>query len=79
MEVGIVNVVFLILYVDDLLIFSKNVKDTVKMKLSGELDMKDLGEMLYYLGMQITWNREGKTIKLGHKRYIEYILIRFGM
>jgi hypothetical protein len=61
----ITNVVFLILYVDDLLIFSKNVNDIVKKKLFGEFDMKDLGEMLYCLGMQITWNREEKTIKLG--------------
>jgi len=73
--------VFLVLYVDELLIFNKNVKalDIVKKKLFGEFDMKDLEEVSYYLVMQIGWNREEKTIKLGQKRYIEYILTRFGM
>jgi mRNA-degrading endonuclease YafQ of YafQ-DinJ toxin-antitoxin module len=79
MVVGIANVVFLVLYIDDVLIFSKDVKDIVKKKFFKEFDMKDLGEVLYCLGMQIKWNREEKTIKLGKKRYIEYILIRFGM
>jgi hypothetical protein len=41
--------------------------------------MKDLEEVSYYLVMQITRNREEKTIKLGQKRYIEHILTRFGM
>jgi hypothetical protein len=65
MVVGTTNVVFLVLYIDDLLIFSKNVKDIVKKKLYGKFDMKDLGEVLYCLGMQITWNREEKTVKIG--------------
>ncbi len=46
---------------------------------SVSFDMKDLEEVLYCLRMQIMWNREEKTIKLGQKRYIEYILTRFGM
>jgi hypothetical protein len=79
MAIGITNVVFLVLYIDDLLIFSKNVKDIVKKKFYGEFDMKDLGEVLYCLGMQITWNREEKTIKICLKKYIEYIFTRFGM
>jgi hypothetical protein len=43
MAIGIANIVFLVLYIDDLLIFSKNVKalDILKKKLSGEFDMKD--------------------------------------
>jgi hypothetical protein len=41
--------------------------------------MKDLEEVSYYLVMQITWNREEKTIKLGQKRCIEHILTRFEM
>lgn len=41
--------------------------------------MKDLEEVLFCLVMQITWNKEEKNIKLGQKRYIEYILTHFGM
>ncbi len=77
------------MYIDDLLIFSKNVKalDIVKRNFFGKFDMKDLGEILYCLGMQIRWNREEKNIRLGHKRNIrlghkrniEYIVISFGM
>jgi hypothetical protein len=54
-SIGITNAMFLVLYIDNLLIFSKNVKalDIVKKKLSRKFDMKDLGEVLYCLGMQI--------------------------
>jgi hypothetical protein len=53
--IGTANAMFLVLYNDDLLIFNKNVKalDIVKRKLFGKFDMKDLGEILYCLGMQI--------------------------
>jgi hypothetical protein len=51
----------------------------VKNKLSRKFDMKDLGEILYCLGMQIKWNREEKNIRLGHKKNNEYIVISFGM
>jgi len=40
--------------------------------------MKDLEEVSYYFGMQITQNREEKTIKFGSKRYIKYIFTCFG-
>jgi hypothetical protein len=53
--ISIANAMFLVLYIDDLLIFNKNVKalNIVKKKLSRKFDMKDLGEILYCLGMQI--------------------------
>jgi hypothetical protein len=56
MVISIANAVFLVLYVDELLIFSKNVKalDVVKKKLFGKFDMKDLEEVSYCFGMQIT-------------------------
>ncbi len=81
MAIGTANAMFLVLYIDDLLIFSKTVNalDIVKNKLSGKFDMKDLGEILYCLGMKIKWNREEKNIRLGHKKNNEYIVISFGM
>jgi hypothetical protein len=53
--IGTANAMFLVLYIDDLLILSKTVNalDIVKNKLSGKFDMKDLGEILYCLGMKI--------------------------
>ncbi len=79
--VGIANTMFLVLYIDELLIFNKNVKalDIVKKKLSREFDMKDLEEVSYCFGMQIMHNSEEKTIRLGQKRYIKYIFTCFGM
>ncbi len=81
MAIGTANAMFLVLYIDDLLILSKTVNalDIVKNKLSGKFDMKDLGEILYCLGMKIKWNREEKNIRLGHKKNNEYIVISFGM
>ncbi len=55
MAIGTANAMFLVLYIDDLLIFSKNVNtlDILKKKLFGKFDMRDLGEILYCLRMQI--------------------------
>jgi hypothetical protein len=42
MVIGIANAMFLVLYVDDLLIFSKNVKNIMKKKLFGKFDVTTL-------------------------------------
>ncbi len=64
--VSTANTVFLVLYVDELLIFSKNVKalDIVKKKLFGEFDMKDLEEVSYCFGLQITQNKRRRPSNL---------------
>ncbi|GIY61446.1 hypothetical protein CDAR_542071 [Caerostris darwini] len=51
----------LILYVDDILITSKNQRDTLNCisKLKKEYDIKDLGETKYYLGIEITKGKDG--------------------
>jgi hypothetical protein len=49
------EVVFLALYVDDLLIFSKDLKalKIVKEKIYVMFEMKDLGKISHYMGIQI--------------------------
>ena len=58
--------IYLVLYVDDMLIASKNVEEIEKLKtqLNQEFEMKDLGEAKNILGMEITRDREGDKICL---------------
>ncbi|KAJ9543281.1 hypothetical protein OSB04_022988 [Centaurea solstitialis] len=73
--------VYLLLYVDDMLIASKNKKDIqqVKDQLNAEFEMKDLGEARKILGMEISRDRKACTLTLSQKSYIEKVLKRFNM
>ena len=57
------NVVLISLYVDDLIITSSACKlvEEIKIELSQEFEMKDLGELHYYLGIEV-WRELGKTL-----------------
>ena len=48
-----------------------------KRKIAAELEMKDLGMMHYFLGMEVWQNADG--IFLGQGKYVVYILKRLGM
>ena len=52
--------IYLLLYVDDMLIVSKNVEEIEKLKtqLNQEFEMTDLGEAKKILGIEITKDRE---------------------
>ena len=66
----------LVLYVDDPFLTgsSKLIKDR-KENLATEFDMKDLGQMHYFLGLEV-WQQKGE-IFLGQGRYTTEILRRF--
>eukprot|EP00253_Pinus_taeda_P036617 PITA_36617 len=68
----------LVLYVDDLFLAgsSRLIKDC-KENLATEFDMKDLGQMHYFLGLEV-WQQKG-GIFLGQGRYATDILKRFRM
>ena len=68
----------LLLYVDDLFVIGMDglIADT-KRKLAAELEMKDLGMMHYFLGMEVWHTTDG--IFLGQRKYAVEILKRFGM
>jgi len=68
----------LVLYVDHLFLTgsSKLIEDCKK-NLATEFDMKDLGRMHYFLGLEV-WQQKGE-IFLGQGRYVTEILKRFGM
>jgi len=68
----------LVLYVDDLFLRgSSRLIDDCKRNLTVEFDMKDLGLMHYFLGLEM-WQKDGE-IFLGQGRYATYILKRFKM
>ena len=69
------------MYVDDLLIVSKNLKNVegVKGQLGKDFDMVDFGEVGSILGIQITRNLEEGRLELDQRRYISVVLDRFGM
>jgi len=61
--------IFLLLYVDDMLIVAKNLDDVVGLKalLSQEFDMKDLGAAKKILGMEIHRDRSSKKLWLSQQ------------
>eukprot|EP00253_Pinus_taeda_P001877 PITA_01877 len=72
------DLLILVLYVDDLfLIGSSRLIEDCKKNLEIEFDMKDLGLMHYFLGLEV-WQEDGE-IFLGQGRYASEILKRFRM
>ena len=73
--------IFLVLYVDDMLIASPNshlISDLQK-QLCNVFEMKDLGNAKQILGMNISRNREKSSILLNQKSYILSVLKFFFM
>ena len=73
--------VYLLLYVDDILITAKEISEVNKLKekLSKEFEMKDLGAAKKILGMEIQRNRRARKLYLSQSKYIEKVLKRFDM
>ncbi|KAG8502990.1 hypothetical protein CXB51_000989 [Gossypium anomalum] len=73
--------VYLLLYVDDMLIAAKDKGEIrkVKAQLSEEFEMKDLGPAKKILGMEILRYRKASKLYLSQKGYIEKVICRFNM
>ena len=69
------------MWVDDLIIFGKNMAsiNNLKAQLNEEYEMKDLGELRYFLGIQVHRDRERKIIHISQSGYNRTILERYGM
>jgi hypothetical protein len=74
-------VVFLVLCVDDILLIGNDIPmmDAVKSSLRKSFLMKDLGEAVYILGIQIYRDRSKRLIGLSKDAYIDKILNWFNM
>lgn len=74
-------VMFIVLYVDDLLIFSSSLPRLVhlKGKLSQLFEMTDMGEAHYILGLKITRDRSKRQLSLSQQEYVRRVVERYGM
>ena len=74
-------VVFLVFYVDDILLIGNDVEtlSNVKKWLVEKFQMKYLGEANYFLGIQILRDRKNKLLALSQANYIDKVLERFSM
>jgi hypothetical protein len=74
-------IVFLILYVDDILMIGNDIlmMEVVKSSLRKSFSMKDLGEAVYILGIKIYRDRSKRLIGLSQDAYIDKILNWFNM
>ena len=75
------TLVFLILYVDDILLIGNDIPlmEDVKASLRKSFSMKDLGEASYILGIKIYSDRSKRLIGLSQSMYIDKVLNRFNM
>ena len=75
------KIIFLVLYVDDILLASSDVGllgDTKKY-LSKNFEMKDLGEASFVLGIKIHRDRSRGILGLSQRSYIDKVLARYNM
>jgi hypothetical protein len=76
------NVKFLIVvYVDDLILVCNNQNKLLQIKeeLSQKFEMKDLGELHFFLGMEVERNRDERLLRISQIKYLKEILKRFRM
>ena len=74
-------VMLLVLYVDDILLVGNDVgvMSSVKIWLSSQFDMKDLGEANFILGIKLWRDRKNKMLGLSQIGYINKVLEQFRM
>ena len=74
-------VVFLLMYVDDILLIRNGVGllSLVKIWLSTQFEKKDLGEVKYILGIKIFQDRKNTKIVVSQATYIDKLLVKYVM
>ncbi|KAH9770027.1 Integrase catalytic domain-containing protein [Citrus sinensis] len=74
-------VIYLVLYVDDMLLACKNMKliDLLKQQLKDKFDMKDLGPAKKILGVELVRNRITRILFMSQEKYVNKVLEKFGM
>ena len=81
MKVSGSSYIFLVLYVEDILLASNDSNLLIETKsfLFGHFDIKDLGEASYIVGIQILRDKTNGVLSLSQRMYIDSILKRFNM
>ena len=68
----------MILYVDDILLIGNDVRllSLVKIWLSTQFQMKDLGETQYIIGIKVLRNHKNRKLTLSQATYIDKLLVK---
>ena len=68
-------------YVDDILLAGKDGEKmaAIKQAFSQEFQVRDMGELHYFLGVKVVQDKDTGNIWIGQESYTESILRRFGM
>ncbi|CAI7855755.1 unnamed protein product, partial [Closterium sp. NIES-54] len=71
---------FMVVYVDDILIFSpsSDLMKEVMLKLQDKFKCKALGDMSFYLGLHIERDVEKRCMRLHQRKYLEALAANFG-
>ena len=74
-----VDQIYSLIYVDDLLICSKSKKKIKNLKrvLSEKFNMKDLGDVKEYLGINVEYDYRNCDMKLSQTKYIESLTNKY--
>jgi hypothetical protein len=72
---------FIVLYVDDLILVCNHQNKLLQIKeeLSQKFKMKELGELHFFLGMEVERNRDERLLRINQIKYLKEILKRFQM
>ena len=67
-------------HIDNLLIFGPDIQAITALReaLGKKVEISDLGDISYYLGIKITRNRASKSLCISQQKFIKEILQRFG-
>src|SRR5579859_419301 len=73
--------IIIAIWVDDILLFGASIDtiNAVKKALAEKFNMKDVGELTFFLGIQVNRDRADKTITIRQDGYVNMILKKFQM
>ncbi len=73
--------VWLLVWVDDILVGAQGKERVAKVKahLTAKFDVRDLGPATYFLGMELSHDREARSLKLTQKKLTGELISRYGL
>ncbi len=73
--------IWLLVWVDDILVAAQGEERVAKVKahLTAKFDMRDLGLATYFLGMELSPDREARSLKLTQKKLTGELISRYGL